>query len=153
MSQSSVSRDIFDMLVKHLVNIEEEKSRIIKDYYYNPSDEREVFGKLINSYIKGIEGFISSAQVDEAAESFCPFVIIGSIVELEDLQYNEVDRVQLVSPFESVSNIDVECASFISPMGQALLLKKVNDRISVATPMGKSHYLVKAIDMSELSRL
>lgn len=147
MTGIALSRPVFDMLVKHLVDIEEEKEQLLKKYYPDATEEREAFEELINNYIKGIERCIYNAKVTETTKKACPFVIIGSIVEIENLDYNEIEKYQIVSPFESNSDPNVDFASYLSPMGKSLLLKKVKDKVTVETPIGRFAYIIKSIEI------
>ncbi|MBZ4647049.1 MAG: hypothetical protein JG777_2538 [Clostridia bacterium] len=140
-------KSVFEVLVKHLVDIEEEKEQLLERYYPDTTKEREAFEDFINNYIKEVEGYISNAKVTKSTKKTCPFVIIGSVVEIEDLHYNEVEKYQIVSPFESNSNSNADFASYLSPMGKALLLKKVKDKVMVETPMGQFTYIIKSIEI------
>ncbi|NLY44356.1 MAG: GreA/GreB family elongation factor [Clostridiaceae bacterium] len=142
-----LSKAVFEMLVKHLVEIEEEKEQILGKYYPDTTEERELFIDLIDNYIGKIEEFIYKAKVKKDAEEACPFVIIGSTVEIEDMHCNEIERYKIISPFESNSNVNIDLASYLSPMGKALLLKKVNDIVLVETPMGQFTYIVRSIKL------
>lgn len=145
MSKIVLSRPIFEMLVKHMVDIEDEKDRIMDEYYPNVTEERDNFQQLMGSYIREIESYITNAKVEETISTDCPFVTIGSIVEVEDLTYNETEKFQIVSPFISKVSVKWDCASYLSPMGKALLLKKVKDRVDIETPAGRSAYRIKSI--------
>lgn len=148
MSRIVLSSSIFDVLVKHLVDIEEEKDRIMDEYYPNLTNERDNFKQFIENYVKEIEGFIYNAKIQKTASNDCPFITIGSTVEIEDLTYNEIEKIKIVSPFTNKVNMACNCASYLSPLGKALLLKKVNDRADIETPVGRSTYIVKAIELS-----
>lgn len=142
-----MSDSMFNALVKHLVDIEEEKERIVHEYYPNITYERDNFNQLIGGYIKQIEGYISKAKVDKAGSDICPFVTIGSIVEVEDLTYQETEKLKIVSPFINKVNMKCNCASYLSPMGKELLLKRVKDKVEIKTPVGKCIYKIKSIEM------
>ncbi|MGE4284347.1 MAG: GreA/GreB family elongation factor [Clostridia bacterium] len=149
MSKEVVSKQMFEIMVKHLVNIEEEKEQVLGKYYPDITEKRDAYEAVITEYIKKIEGYISNYKVDDAIKSACPCVIIGSIVELEDLQYNEIEKYQIVSPFESKMAFKTETASYLSPMGKALLLKRPNEQVNVETPMGKFAYIIKSIEVPQ----
>lgn len=147
MSQIVLSRPVFDSLVRHLANIEEEKDRIMDEYYPNITKERDEFRSLLETYISEIEGVISNVKINESEISGCPFVTIGSIVEIEDLHSGDTERFRIVSPFRNKVNMNSNCASYLSPMGRALLMKKINDSVEIKTPAGKSAYSIKAIEL------
>lgn len=149
MNEAVSSKEVFEVLVKHLVDIEEEKERLLERYYPETTDDREDFETIFDRYFKEIESYISNTAANDIDKSECPFVIIGSVVELEAEEDNELETYEIVSPFESKINSDFDCASYLSPMGRALLLKKKNDKIDIETPMGKFAYIVKAIKMPQ----
>jgi transcription elongation factor GreA len=153
MLKSVAPHSVYEMLVKHLVDVEEERAQVIKKYFPQSTKEKDDYELLMRDYIKAIEGYISSAKAGKKAKGECPFVIIGSIVQVEDLQFNEVETFQIVCPYSNKDinkdNTFVDCASYLSPMGKALLLKKVNDRVTVNTPAGKFDYLIKSIEIPE----
>jgi transcription elongation factor GreA len=134
------------MLIKHLIKVEEEKLSVLEKYYPVWTNERSSFQELLESYIKGIECIIyNGVEVNSHATDTCPFVIIGSQVELSDTYTHETENIQIVSPFTGEVNLDVVSASYLSPMGKAFLLKKVNDSVKVETPMGILNYKVENI--------
>ncbi|HHV72540.1 MAG TPA: GreA/GreB family elongation factor [Clostridia bacterium] len=147
MAKEVVSKEIFELLEKHLVDIEEEGEQILEKYFPDITAERDSFTKLLTNYIKQLEKYISKYEVSERAENNCPFIIIGSIVEVEDLESKEVEKYQIVSPFENNLEVDFDFASYLSPLGKALLLKKIDDKVEVETPMGKFTYKVKSIEI------
>lgn len=147
MKKEIVPKKIFEMLVKHLVNTEEQKDRILSEYFSAFTAEQVAFEGMITDYIKKIEEYIASHEIGETVEVFCPFVIIGSIVEIENMQFNEVDKYQIVSPFENDIGSTTDTASYLAPMGKAMLLKKLNEVFIVETPVGRYSYKIKSIDM------
>ncbi|HOE56722.1 MAG TPA: GreA/GreB family elongation factor [Bacillota bacterium] len=148
MSKVVVSKRIYEMLVKHLTKIEEEKLSVIEKYYPVWTNERNDFQELMDSYIKNIEDIIyNEVTVDSKAPDNCPFVIIGSLVTLKDRQTDETEEMQIVSPFMGEIDLNVDSASYLSPMGRAFLLKKINDDVKVETPMGVFHYIVDGIEL------
>jgi len=151
MLKIALSRSTFELLVKHLREIEEEKDRIIEEYYPNITEDRDEFNHLISTYIKEVENYISKAEVKDTIGEDCPFVIIGSIVEVEDLTYNETEKFQVVSPFINKLSSNWDCASYLSPLGKALLLKRVNEKVEIETPAGKSAYRIKSIKLPKES--
>lgn len=151
MLKIALSRSTFELLMEHVKKIEEEKDKIIEEHYPNLTEDRDHFNQLMSNYIKEVKNYISKAEIMDAIDVDCPFVIIGSIVEVEDLAYNEVEKFQVVSPFISKQNSNWDYASYLSPLGKALLLKKVNDKVEIETPAGKSSYRIKSIRLPEES--
>lgn len=148
MSRAAVSKRIYEMLIKHLTSIKEEKLNVIEKYYPVWTNERSDFQELMDSYIKSIENTIyNEIEVDDNASDACPFVIIGSQVMLKDSYTNKSEEVKIVSPFTEEMSFNVDSASYLSPMGRAFLLKKIEDDIKVETPMGIFQYIIKSIEI------
>lgn len=147
MSEIKLTRSVFKLLVKHLVEIEDERDRILKDYYPSLTREREGFQQMINQYINEIENKICNADIQDEEGGSCPFVIIGSVVELEDLKSMEIERLQIISPFINKLNVNSNCASYLSPLGRALLLKGSGERAEIETPAGRELYRIKSIKL------
>jgi transcription elongation factor GreA len=85
--------------------------------------------------------------VDDNASDECPFVIIGSQIILRDCYTNKTEEMQIVSPFMGEIDLNVNSASYLSPMGRAFLLKKIKDDVKVETPMGIFQYVVEDIKL------
>ncbi len=145
---STKSEAIFERLIEHLVEIEEEKTRVIEEYYYDMSAERLEFELLIEDYISKINRYIKNVRKSKKIDTDCPFVIINSIVEVEDIYSKEVEKFKIVSPFLTTNPLDGDFASYLSPIGKSLLLKKVGDHVLVETPMENIEYAIKSIELS-----
>lgn len=112
------------------------------------SAERLEFEVLIEDYISNIKKYIEKAKDSEKISTDCPFVLIDSIVEVEDINSKEVERFKIVSPFLTTNPLDGDFASYLSPIGKSLLLKKVGAHVLVETPMENIEYVVKSIELS-----
>ncbi len=145
MAKVTLSRAIFENLVKHLVEIEEGKKKLIEKYFLDPSKERDEIEQLIDDYIKRIEQLIKNAKKSQTADNNVPFVTIDSEVEVQDLADQEVFKYRIVSPFHS--NVREGDISYLSPVGKSLLLKKVGDEVKVNAPGGIFHYKIKSIQL------
>jgi transcription elongation GreA/GreB family factor len=84
-------------------------------------------------------------KVDDSTSAVCPYVLIGSKLELENVHTASTEEIQIVSPFTGIIDFEVASASYLSPIGKAFLLRKVNDTVRVETPMGVMHYRINAI--------
>lgn len=149
MNKTRLSKEVFEILVKHLVDIEEEKERLLERYFPETTDDRQNFEAMIDEYFKGIENYISITKVNDIVKSECPFIIIGCVVELESEEDDESETYQIVSPFESKLSSNFDYASYLSPMGRALLLKRKGDKVDIETPMGKFTYIIKNIKIPQ----
>lgn len=143
MAKFSLSKAALESLIKHLVEIEEGKDKLLEQYFSELSQERSEFSDFIENYISHIDRLIKGAANSQAADNKIPFVTIGSEVELQDLANQEVFKYHIVSPLNgSVKAGDV---SFLSPVGKSLLLKKAGDTIEVKAPGGIFRYKILSV--------
>ncbi len=148
MSAIVVSRFIFEILIRHLIKIEEEKLDVIEKYYPQWTNERQSFQEIMDRYIKGLENIIySEITVEDNASGTCPFVLIGSRMVLKNEDTAELENIQIVSPFNGEIDLNIDSASYLSPVGRAFLLKRVNDSVKVETPMGLLHYRIESVEL------
>lgn len=142
------TKTIYEKLVEHLVKIEEEKNNVIDEYFYDMSAERIEFEKLIENYISHIEEYLKKIRKSKKADAECPFVTIDSIVEVENINSGEKEKFKIVSPFLVVNPLDGDYASYLSPIGKSLLLKRVGDHVLIETPVENIEYEIKSIEFS-----
>lgn len=148
MLYSVVSKRIFEMLIHHLVAIEEEKEVVIEKYYPDWTDERNDFQELMDNYIQRIEDIVhNKLKAGDHGVDECPLAIIGSRLTLKDAYTNKLEKLQIVSPFTGNTRLDLDCASYLSPMGRAFLLRGLGDDVEVETPMGIFQYKIEAIEI------
>ena len=134
---------VYEDLLAHLVDFEERRSRIIDEYFPEYNKQREEFEKLISSYISALDETVRDVLFSEDAGNDFPFVCLYSEVEIEDIDEAETFKYKIISPDNGyISN---ECITFLSPMGKALLCKKVKDTVSVNTPSGIYRYRIKSV--------
>jgi hypothetical protein len=124
-----ISREVFDYLLDHMLDIHRKKISIISPY---TQDYDSYMTKLnfLNSYIRGIESFLESASV-ESGKNELPFVILGSIVEVRQTGTNKSFRIRIMLPKETAlpdSGSD-QIHTCFSDLGHAMLLKRVGDQI------------------------
>ncbi|GAB7389021.1 hypothetical protein BSNK01_28590 [Bacillaceae bacterium] len=143
MARVTLSKAVFEKLVKHLVEVEEGKNKLVEQYYPEPSKERYDIERLIRDYINKVNQLIKNVNQSEMTDNRVPFVTIGSEVEIQDLDDQEVFKYRIVSPWEET--LREEDVSYLSPVGKSLLLKKVGDEIQVNAPGGVFRYKIKSI--------
>ncbi|MDO9536122.1 MAG: hypothetical protein Q7J85_12525 [Bacillota bacterium] len=90
MAKVTLSKATFENLVKHLVEIEEGKNKLLEQYFPEPSKERHEIEKLFEDYTKHIGQLIENANKSQTTDNKVPFVTIGSEVEIQDLSDQEV---------------------------------------------------------------
>lgn len=154
MDQSIIlTKDAFDSLLANLVELEEGIDEITDVFFREPSKETENLKRVLNEYIQWLDMTIKRVKIDGNADNDFPYAVVGSKVIVEDICSKEGYCYQLVSPLKN--KVDSNEISFLSPMGKAMLLKKVNEIFVVEAPGGDYNYKiieVKIIPDSSLVR-
>ncbi len=140
-----LSQSVFEKLLKNFVDFEEGYKNIIDDYFPVHNEERISFIELITEYIKRFNKTLENITFQEEYENCFPFVIIGSEVEIQDIDHDETFKYRIVLPAER--DIENDYISFLSPVGMALLLKEKDDTVTVNTPNGVYRYRVRSIQL------
>lgn len=149
MQKTVLSERMFEFLTNHVAQIEGKKESIIKSFYADNAEtgmDSEIF---FREYTAGIEDYLKSVRVKKDAADCCPISIIGSTVDVRDAEDMEIESYQIVLPFENQDLLDMSQASCFSPMGRALLLKQVGDKVSIKTPGGQIEYEIMNITISD----
>lgn len=144
-----LTQDAFNSLLANLVELEEGIDEIIDVFFREPSKEAENLKRVLNEYIQWLDGTIKRVKVDENADNDFPYAVVGSEVVVEDLGSKEIYCYKLVSPFKN--KVDSNEISLLSPMGKAMLLKKVNDQFVVEAPGGNFDYRIKSVTITASS--
>lgn len=141
---------VYNAILSHLVGIEERRDEIVNEFYDEPSDMRENFTHFLESYTDKLDELVRSVQiVDKPSReklktlNFLPYVIIGSVVELEDLNNYGTKVYRIISPYDSKGSEDD--LSYISALGRELMLKKPGDIIRTQIGSDLCLYSVKSI--------
>lgn len=108
-------------------------------------DEAKNEQALLEAQIKQLEETISNAEVVEGDNISVDEIGIGSIIKLKKLGGNDVETLQIVSTTEI--DADNGKISDDSPIGKAVMKKKVGDVIIVEAPVGELRFEV--IDISK----
>ncbi|MBC8134491.1 MAG: GreA/GreB family elongation factor, partial [Fibrella sp.] len=90
-----------------------------------------------------LKRILGSARVLDESEVPTDKVGLGSIVTVRDEEFDDEWTMTMVSAYEA--DPDKERISDLSPVGQALIGKKVGDKVTVRTPGGTTGYTIKAI--------
>lgn len=102
---------------------------------YEAAKERQGF---LEGKISELEHKIVCAYVIDPKNVNTDFVVFGCTVVLENLDTEEEVQYQLVGPDES--DVSQGRISVSSPLGKAMIGKKVDDEIVVQTPGGTRRY-------------
>jgi transcription elongation factor GreA len=95
---------------------------------------------LFELRIRNLEQILSRARIIDAKDLPNDAVYILSNVLLEDLKNGEHVRYKLVSPEEA--DFESNKLSVTSPIGKALLKKKIGDEVRVQVPAGSLEYRI-----------
>ena len=107
---------------------------------YHAAKEQQGF---IESRINDLEGKISRAEVIAPSDLSGETVLFASTVSLAD-EDDKTFKYQIVG----VDEVDVSAGkiSYISPIGRALIGRKIGDEIEVKTPRGETYYEITKIE-------
>ena len=119
--------------------IEEARSHgdLTENAEYDAAKERQAF---IERKINDIESRLTRSEIIETKNLSTDRVVFGSVVFLENLDTGERVQYQLVGPDES--DVKQGKISSNSPVGLALIGKKVDDEVNVQTPGGMRNFIV-----------
>lgn len=141
-----LSKNTFDSLINQLSHMKSYKNRIVDKYYSRPDSNRIEFQQFLDKYIDKIDHLIANSNKSKDGKNSLPVVVIGSRVQVEDLEIHKKFEFKLVSPDNSNGKTkNAFDISFLSPTGRSLLLKKVGDEINVKAPGGVFSYEIKEI--------
>lgn len=90
-----------------------------------------------------LENLLSRVKIIEPEDIPIDEVFILTSVKVKDLKHNEEITFTLVSPEEA--DFELDKISIVSPLGKALLGKKVNDIVNVEVPAGAIEYKILEI--------
>jgi len=98
---------------------------------------------MLETKIKQLEDRLGRARVINEEDIPDDKIYILTKVVLKDLDFNETLEYRLVSPAEA--NVTQNKISVSSPIGQALLGKKVGEKVAVPVPAGTINYEILEI--------
>ena len=143
----------YEKLTADLKALREERPRIVdaieearahgdlsENAEYHAAKERQ---GQIEASIADLEDKISRAQIIDPATLSGDKVIFGATVTLLDDDDKPV-RYQIVGPYEA--DAKVGRISYNSPLGKALIGRRVDDEVEVTVPSGDKFYVVQAIE-------
>lgn len=113
------------------IEVAREHGDISENAEYAAAKERQSF---IQGKVQEIENNLARSTIVDLKDLTDEMAVFGSTVTIEDINTGEVTRYQLVGPFESDMNRNQ--LSVTSPIGKALIRKKLGDEVKVNTPGG-----------------
>ncbi len=105
------------------------------EYIYSKKRIRE-----IDSRIRYLEKLLKDAQVIDPKIFSFDFIFFGAIVTLQ--KENTVDEITYQIVGRDEPKFEILTVSWLSPLGNALLGKKINDDFFIQTPNGKTSYKI-----------
>jgi len=141
-----ITREAFNSLLANLVELEEGISKTIDLFFRGPSKEAEDLKRVLNDYVRCLEGMIKRVKIKANADNDFPNAVIGSEVVVEDITSGGTYSYKLISPLRN--KIGSNEISLLSPMGKAMLLKKVNDKFVVKAPGGDFEYRILDVKLN-----
>ncbi|TYC90761.1 transcription elongation factor GreA [Novosphingobium sp. BW1] len=143
----------YERLMAEIKALREERPRVVdaieearahgdlsENAEYHAAKERQ---GQIEATIGDLEDKISRAHIVDPATLSGDKIIFGATVTLLDDDEKPV-KYQIVGPYEA--DAKAGRISYNSPLGKALIGKKVNEEIEVTVPSGDKFYLVEKID-------
>jgi transcription elongation factor GreA len=143
----------YERLAADLKALREERPRIVdaieearahgdlsENAEYHAAKERQ---GQVEATIADLEDKLSRAQIVDPTTLSGDKVIFGATVTLLDDDDKPV-RYQIVGPYEA--DAKAGRISYNSPLGKALIGRKVNDEIEVTVPAGDKFYLLQQIE-------
>ncbi|HBX22579.1 MAG TPA: transcription elongation factor GreAB [Desulfotomaculum sp.] len=146
MDKYIISIQTFENIIKNLVKLEEEQDILIDQFFSKSSHvERTEMACLLEEYIKQINQLLCVVDKRNTADKKLPFIIIGCEIEVEDMCNQIFKHFKLVSPLEE--SIKFGDVSIFSPLGKALLLKKVGDIVDLNISFSNIKYKILSINL------
>ena len=118
----------------------EEGGELVENAEYEDAKNEQAF---IEGEIMRLEMILSNAQIIEQ-DAKNDKIGLGSIVTVQEVGTDSTEVYHLVGAAEA--NPRAGKISFKSPLGRALMDKKVGERIPVEAPDGPIEFIVKAIE-------
>ena len=143
----------YERLIAELKALREERPRIVdaieearahgdlsENAEYHAAKERQ---GQVEASIGDLEDRVSRAQIIDPTTLSGDRIVFGATVTLLDDDEKPV-RYQIVGPYEADAKIGR--ISYNSPLGKALISRRVDDEIEVTVPSGDRFYVIKQIE-------
>ena len=102
---------------------------------------------MLQAKINQLRGKLSSATIVDPSKIDKSIIAFGATVVVNDLEFNDEETYTLVGAGEE--DYDVGKINVISPVGRALVGKKVGDKVEVEVPKGTLEYEILKVDYLE----
>jgi transcription elongation factor GreA len=111
---------------------------------YSAAKERQSF---LHGKMQELENNLAMSNVIDLKNLTCERVVFGSTVAISEIGTGKGITYQLVGPLES--DLERDRISVTSPIGRALIGKRVGDEVSVKTPGGVREFEIIDITVQE----
>ncbi|OJV64831.1 MAG: hypothetical protein BGO41_14670 [Clostridiales bacterium 38-18] len=132
------------LLQQHLSWLEQDLLEVSEKFFGKNQLEKSAYEEKMRAYSEQVKKH--RHQLDDLSN--LPVVLIQSTVTVESIEDGERMDFKIVSPSDDVALGDLEAASYLSPIGKALLLKAKNEPVEVETPQGIIQYKILKIKYS-----
>ncbi|MBW7476791.1 GreA/GreB family elongation factor [Paenibacillus oenotherae] len=136
----SLDASIATSLIEQLVFFDEQRQSLLERFYPDHHRDRRRIEQLMNRYRNRLEQIIAGNNTNTLEHT----VLIGSYVKVRNEEDGTMESYCLVLPDDA--NMEEHCISFLSPIGQELLLSDKGQTITVQTPAGSYQLIVAEID-------
>jgi transcription elongation factor GreA len=111
---------------------------------YSAAKEKQSF---LHGKMQELENNLAMSNVIDLKNLTCERVVFGSTVTIEEIGTGKRITYQLLGPLES--DLERDRISVTSPIGRALIGKRVGDEVSVKTPGGVREFEIIDITVQE----
>ena len=111
---------------------------------YSAAKEKQSF---LHGKMQELENNLAMSNVIDLKNLTCERVVFGSTVTIEEIGTGKRITYQLLGPLES--DLERDRISVTSPIGRALIGKRVGDEVSVKTPGGVREFEIIDITIQE----
>ena len=145
--------DGYERLIAELKLLREERPRIIdaieearahgdlsENAEYHAAKERQ---GQVEASVADLEDKVSRAQIIDPTTLSGDRIIFGATITLLDDDEKPV-RYQIVGPYEADAKLGR--ISYNSPLGRALIGRRIDDEVEVTVPSGDRFYVVRKIE-------
>lgn len=144
MKEIELSPNILKGLQAHLEDIEGRQSQIIEDFIARNCDEYREYTAEFKNYLLQLRELVEKSKEVTGKDNAMPIITIGTLVTVMNVGNQKEFSFHIVGPnYNRRNSRDV---SSLSPVGRALLLKRVGDEALVNAPGGTFKYQIKSID-------
>ena len=121
-----------------------DKGDLSENAEYAAAKERQSF---LHGKMQELENNLAMSNVIDLKNLTCERVVFGSTVAIEEISTGKGITYQLLGPLES--DLERDRISVTSPIGRALIGKRVGDEVSVKTPGGVREFEITNITVQE----